>query len=203
MRPLSKNERRTEIICIIDRSGSMDAIREASIVGINTFIDGQRELSDAADVTMVFFNNRTMTLYMSKPINSVPQITKQMYEPDGNTALLDAIGEVVGAAEIRQKALGDQVRIGKTIVCILTDGLENASTDYTLKDIQRLISRKREDGWEFVYLGADHDVYEEGAKMGIDVSYCKQYEHTSEGVDDMFCVMHEMVGELRELDDEE
>ncbi len=201
MKNIEKNERRTEIICIIDRSGSMESVRYEAIIGLNQFMDEQRKLSEAADVTMVFFNNRTMTLYMGKPIVEVPWVTVSMYEPDGNTALLDAVGEVVEAAELRQKALGDQSRIVKTIVCILTDGLENASTRYTQSDIKRLISRKEEDGWDFIYLGAEQNAREEGSKIGIQEKFCIQFERTSQSTTEVFYEMSEIVCECRAVEE--
>jgi hypothetical protein len=150
----------TRIVCIIDRSGSMDDIKKDAIGGFNTFIEEQKKLPGKATLTLTLFNHDYDVLYLDKPLNDVQLLDNSTYIPRGTTALLDAVGRTI--TDVESKSNSDKV-----IVTILTDGLENASKDYDKPRILEMIQRKRNDGWEFVFLAANQDAFSEANSLGI------------------------------------
>jgi uncharacterized protein YegL len=157
---------KTEIIFVLDRSGSMNSIRNDVIHGMNAFIEDQRRVNEACSVSLFQFDHDIDTVYQGTDLNQVPLLSKETYVPRGNTRLLDAIGLAVRLTEARLSALvGEQPRV---LFVIQTDGEENTSTEYTLPQIKDLVTKKQNvDKWNFVFLGADIDAVATGEGLGF------------------------------------
>lgn len=155
----------THLYFLLDRSGSMVSLREDTIGGFDTFIAEQRTAPGQCRVTLAQFDNEYDEVYADRDIATVPSL---VLVPRGSTALLDALGRLVVTAGERLAALPEQDRPGSVVVGVMTDGYENASRDWTHDRIKALIEQQStEYGWQFLYLGADQDAIEEGAKMGF------------------------------------
>ena len=155
----------THLYFLLDRSGSMVSLREDTIGGFDTFIAEQRTAPGRCRVTLAQFDNEYDEVYADRDIATVPSL---VLVPRGSTALLDALGRLVVTAGERLAALPEQDRPGSVVVGVMTDGYENASRDWTHDRIKALIEQQsHEYGWQFLYLGADQDAIEEGAKMGF------------------------------------
>ncbi len=155
----------THLYFLLDRSGSMVSLREDTIGGFDTFIAEQRTAPGRCRVTLAQFDNEYDEVYADRDIADVPSL---VLIPRGSTALLDALGRLVVTAGERLAALREQDRPGSVIVGVMTDGYENASRDWTHGRIKALIEQQsHEYGWQFLYLGANQDAIEEGAKMGF------------------------------------
>jgi len=160
-----------EIICILDRSGSMDVLKADAIGSFNTFIEEQKKVPGEAVVTVVLFNEEYHALYERKPLAEVPALTTETYRPMGTTALLEAVC----------RALESPGKSEKGIVVILTDGLENASNvSYTRDRAATAVKQLETKGWQVHYLAANQDAFVEGAKMGI--THTLNYQPTPDGV---------------------
>jgi len=158
----------SEIICIVDRSGSMQAIRSDAIGGFNAFLAAQQGDPVPARLTLVLFDHEYLVPYQNEAIEDVSPLDETTYVPRGTTALLDAIGRTIDDADARLDASPEAERSGKVIVSILTDGLENASRDYTRDRAASMIKQHQEErGWEFIFLAANQDAIQEGASLSI------------------------------------
>lgn len=172
----------TEIIAILDRSGSMGHIRSDAIGGFNTFIDEQRKVPGDALVTTVIFDDVIETLYSGVPIKDVKPLTEKEYVPRNMTALMDAIGKTVNEVGVRLAATKEEDRPEKVMVCILTDGLENASKEFSRSRVKEMIDHQRSKySWEFSYLGANQDAFAEATSIGISGCYTANYAATGAG----------------------
>jgi len=149
-------EKTPNIIFIMDKSGSMQSIKNDTIGGFNSFVDKQKAQGGAAHLNVILFDTVTSTYYKGA-VSEVPSMNGTTYSPDGMTALYDAIGKTLTEYSHYQKAL----------VVILTDGEENSSRSYTKSQILEMIKSREATGWEFLYLGANQDAFAEGSKIGI------------------------------------
>jgi hypothetical protein len=155
----------TDITMVLDRSGSMQSIKEDTIGGFDAFIGEQRGLPGRCTVSLVQFDNEYEEVYTGRDLTEVPSLT---LVPRGSTAMLDAIGRAVGATGARLAALPEDRRPATVVVGIMTDGLENASREFTHPMIKTLIERQEQVyGWTFMYLGANQDAIEVGASLGV------------------------------------
>ena len=169
----------TELVFILDRSGSMSGLESDTIGGFNSMIKKQKALDVPVRVTAVLFNDKTDVLYESRSIHSVHALTEKEYEVGGTTALLDAVGSTI--LNVDQK--GNVKKGTKVIFVIITDGLENASTKFTKQKVKEMISDKQEqDGWDFIYLGANIDAAEEAGAIGVKKANAVTYRNTKSGV---------------------
>ena len=171
---------RIELVMILDRSGSMHGLEADTIGGFNAMIEKEKKLGIDVRVTTVLFNDKIDRLYEHRAIQSVRPLTERTYETGGTTALLDAVGDTI----LRMEQSGAADRQGtKVIVVIITDGMENASTEFTKAKIKELISDKQEKaGWDFIYLGANIDAAEEADAIGVRKANAVTYKNTSSGV---------------------
>lgn len=154
---------KTEILCIIDRSGSMSSIRADAEGGFNTFIADQQKIPDPAKVTLAEFDNAYDLVYAGTPIAEVKPYT---LVPRGGTALFDAIGRTL---DVQGKRISDEKWADKVIVVIVTDGGENASHEYPGARIKEMTEHAQASGWSFIYLAANVDVNATAAAMGINL----------------------------------
>ena len=186
----------TEVVFILDRSGSMNGLEEDTIGGYNSFLQQQRESEGNKIITTVLFNNSISVLHKRVPIEKVKNITKHEYIASGMTALLDAVGETVSEIERKQQVWDDK-KPDNTVVVIITDGMENASRTYSYAEIHRMISAKREEGWKFVFLGANIDAPEVGERLGINRNLSKNYHADHVGTAVNFSSVSSMFYNLR------
>jgi hypothetical protein len=159
----------TEIICVLDRSGSMGSIRDDAIGGFNTFLDEQqKDKVDRCLLTLAQFDDQYEIVHESKPIEDVPKLTPETYVPRNTTALLDAIGKTIDDSGKRFAAMPEEKRPGAVVFVILTDGQENASKVYSHEAVMNRIKTQHDAyKWEFVFLAANQDAIKAGASFGI------------------------------------
>ena len=186
----------TELVFILDKSGSMSGLESDTIGGFNSLLEKQKaEVGDVV-VTTVLFNDKMKYVHDRVDIKSVNYMTRKDYTADGCTALLDAVGNTIKHIVEKQKELKDEYLPSKTMVVITTDGMENSSREYDYPDIKKLIEKQKELGWEFIFLGANIDVNREARRFGIDEDNAVQYKCDSAGVDlnydSLSCAISEM-----------
>jgi Mg-chelatase subunit ChlD len=160
----------TQISIVLDRSGSMEIVRDATISGFNEFIDGQRAVPGEAQISLVQFDTEDAyeVLYEAKRIRDVPKMTVETYVPRGGTPLHDAIGRTIDGLGAKLAKTSEAERPGKVVIVIMTDGLENSSREYSSARIAEMIKHQREVyKWEFVFLGANQDAILTGEKLNI------------------------------------
>jgi hypothetical protein len=174
----------TRLALVLDRSGSMASIDEATVAGVNKFIEEQKRVPGTATLKLVQFDDVYEEVFDS-PIAEAPELTlsktpregQKTYEPRGSTALLDAIGRTVTELGAALAALPEDERPSKVIVVIMTDGLENASQVFSKDKVSAMITEQRDIyKWDFVYLGANQDAIATAAMMGIDAASSITYK---------------------------
>ena len=190
-------ESTVEIACIVDRSGSMQSVRSDAIGGFNAFLQAQREEPGEARLTLALFDHEYERAMDSVPLREVPDLTNATYQPGGNTALFDAIGRTLHDLNVRLKATPEEKRPGKVIVAILTDGKENASTDYTSAQTADAVAARRADGWEFVFLAANQDAVLSAKRVGIAAADAMSFNSNAEGTKNAFARMSKAVSARR------
>ncbi len=191
------NNNITEIVFILDRSGSMSGLEKDTIGGFNAMIEKQKKQDGKAYVSTVLFDHESVVLHDRLPLEQIKPMTEDDYTVRGCTALLDAIGGAV-------KHIGNIHRYARpegvpehTMFVITTDGLENASRKYNSRDIKRLIESKKEEGWEFLFIGANIDAIETANTYGIDSDRAVNYNADSQGTGVVFEAISETVAKFR------
>ncbi len=184
--PAIKNENTqmddvTEIVVIMDRSGSMSSVIDDAIGGFNAFLERQKaEGTGRARFTLLQFNDHCKTICSGIDIQDAVPYDRRTYVPSGSTALLDAVGKGISETMLR---VNDK---GKVIFAILTDGHENSSRTFTRSEIKNMIKDRQEAGWEFVYLGVGLDQFDAeaaGRGIGIDADKVATYDKNKAGID--------------------
>jgi hypothetical protein len=192
------NPHLTEIAYILDRSGSMQPMQEPAVAAFNDFIKSQLDVPGAARLTLVQFDDAYEVPVAAMPIQDVPQLTAATYTPRGRTALLDAIGRTIKETDHRISALPDADKPGKVILAIFTDGMENASLEYTIKHIGDLIRLYRDQkGWEFLFLAANQDAMATAATMRMDTGISASVSFSAKGVRSTGSAMSRKVRAMR------
>ena len=169
------NKDLTELVFIVDKSGSMHGLEADTVGGLNSTLEKNRELPGEALVSLVLFDNTSEVVLDRVPLSQVRPLTRKDYRVGGCTALLDAVGDAVRYHTKVQKILPKDHRAGKVVFVIITDGMENASTHRTYAEVKKLIKKRREHGWEFLFLGANIDAAAEASRMGIAKERASQY----------------------------
>ena len=191
----------TEIVCILDRSGSMGMIMDDAIGGVNTFLEDQKEQDGDANITMVLFDNQVETVHNNVSVNDVPEVTKSLYYPRNTTALNDAIGMTVTSVGERLAKTDESERPEKVIVAVLTDGMENASREYSNAQIQEMISHQEDKyNWQFIYLAANQDAFAVGQTYGFDQHNTVTFNSTSKGAKTAFANVSAYSTNVRGMD---
>jgi hypothetical protein len=161
----------TDIVVVLDRSGSMASVAEDTIGGFNAFVDGQKWAEGCARLTLVEFDHERHVVYERKDIQEVSPLDRGSYCPRGNTALLDAIGQTIIAVRGAIAFDRPSERPGNVVFVIITDGKENASSEFTRSQILEMIrTHQEEEGWEFLFFGANQDAIGEAASIGIEAA---------------------------------
>lgn len=189
----------TEIIFLLDRSGSMSGLEEDTIGGFNTLVKKQSEEEGRTVVTAVLFDNNYEMLWDGVEAGTVV-LTKDNYFVRGSTALLDAIGRTITTVSTRINNTEKENRPNKVLFVITTDGYENASQEYSYKKVKKLI-KKHEDKhhWEFLFIGANLDVAKEATSLGISVEDAIIFDATGSGVEKMYSQVSEELVRRRQF----
>ena len=189
----------TELVFILDKSGSMSGLEKDTIGGFNSLLDQQRKVDGECVITTVLFDNRYELLHDRIDIRAVQPMTEQEYFVGGSTALLDAIGKTIHKIGTVQKNTAEDYRAEKVMFVIITDGEENASRYFSSAQIRQMIQRQKERyGWEFIFLGANIDAVETAGRFGIDADRAVDYVPDGEGTELNFRMMSETVATFRE-----
>ena len=188
----------TELVFILDRSGSMFGLEADTLGGFNSMIAKQRREEGEALVSTVLFNGTTTVLHDRVPLTRIEPMTERQYQVGGCTALLDAIGGAIHHIGNVHKYAREEDRPEHTLFVITNDGLENASHSYSADQVRRMIRRQRENyGWEFIFLGANIDAVETAAHIGIDRSRAVNYHSDSRGTRLNYEVLSEAISSVR------
>lgn len=188
----------TELVFILDKSGSMGGLESDTIGGYNAMLDKQKQLEGECLVTTVLFDHGYELLHDRIDIRAVQPITEEEYQVGGSTALLDAMGITIRKIGNAQKNTAEDYRAEKVMFVIITDGQENSSREYSLKQIKAQVSEHKDKySWEFVFLGANMDAIETARHFGIGASHAQSFHADKEGVALNFAVMSEAVAEFR------
>lgn len=183
----------TELVFILDRSGSMGGLESDTIGGFNGMISRQKKEGSDINVTTVLFDDQIEVIHDRFPINAVEPLTDEDYYVRGCTALLDAVGSSIEKVENTQKRLPEKYRAGKVMFVITTDGLENSSREFTYRKVKSMIESEKEKGWEFLFLGANIDAAAEAEKIGIARNRSVKYRNDSRGIEENFTALNKAV----------
>ncbi|WP_231495818.1 vWA domain-containing protein [Paucisalibacillus sp. EB02] len=182
---------KTEIIFLLDRSGSMSGLEKDTIGGFNAIVEKQSKLKGETTLTTVLFDHEYELLWNGIDAREV-KLTEKNYFVRGSTALLDAIGKTIMDVSYRLSNTKPEVRADNVLFVITTDGFENASWHYSYKQVKKMIvDQQKNHGWEFMFLGANIDAASEAGNLGIDVENSFSYKATDSGVEEMYDVIHE------------
>lgn len=184
----------TELVFVVDKSGSMGHLREKTIESFNSVIEEQKSSKEKGKVyvTTVMFNDLSEKVHDRKNIKKIDGITKKDYAPNGCTALWDAMGNTITTLSSNKK-----VEKNKVVFVVITDGYENASREFTKSQVKKLIDEKKNAGWNFVFLGANIDSASEGGNLGIDVEYTRDFKATGAGIKEAFGRVSTAVNQVR------
>ena len=168
----------TEIVCVLDRSGSMSNIIDDMIGGFNQFLEEQKKLDGECTITIALFDDRYELLYDNVDIQKIKPITRLEWSPRGSTALYDAVGKSINDVEARHEKTK---KPDKVLVCVVTDGQENASREFSKDGIKTLIANKETGDWNFMYLAANQDAFSVGGGMGFGVGNTINFTASASG----------------------
>ena len=176
------NANQTELVFILDRSGSMAGLEADTIGGYNAMLARQQAEPGDATVTTVLFDDKYELLHDRIALKGIRPITDKEYYVGGSTALLDAVGRTIQKIASVQKHTAEEQRAGKVLFVITTDGMENASREYSYERIKQMIELEQEKyGWEFLFLGANIDAIATAARFGIHADRAANYNADGEG----------------------
>ena len=188
----------TEIVFILDRSGSMSGLEKDTVGGFNAMLRKQKAEEGEAYVSTVLFDNVSEVLHDRVPIQELAPMTEKDYYVRGCTALLDAVGKAIHHIGNVHKYAREEDRPEKTVFVITTDGMENASREYSYDRIRQMIRRQKEKyGWEFLFLGANIDAAREAARFGIEADRAADYHADRKGTAVIYEAMNDAVCSVR------
>ncbi len=188
----------TELVCILDKSGSMSGLEKDTIGGYNAMLLKQRAVEGECLITTVLFDNDYVLLHDRIDLRAVSPMTDEAYRVGGSTALIDAIGKTISKIDNAQRHTADAYRAEKVLFVIITDGEENASRAYTAGQVKALIRQQKEKyGWEFIFLGANIDAVETARRFGIASDRAQNYHADKIGTTLNFRAMSDAVATFR------
>ena len=195
----------TELVFILDKSGSMSGLEADTIGGFNSMLAKQKKVDGECFVTTVLFDNDYELIHDRIDIKAIAPITEKEYYVGGSTALIDAMGKTINKIDNVQKNTAEEYRAEKVMFVIITDGQENSSKEYTADKVRALVERQKEkNGWEFVFLGANIDAVETAERYGISRNRAVDYLSDKKGTALNYRVMADAVTSFRksgEVDD--
>lgn len=188
----------TEMVFILDRSGSMAGLETDTIGGFNSMLKDQKKADGKAYVTTVLFDTEFIRLHDRVDISQVEPMTDSDYVPRGCTALLDAVGDTMNHIETIHKYIRPEDVPSKTIFIITTDGMENSSRRFDHTKIKKMIGEAQKNkGWEFIFLGANIDAAQTAASMGIERERASNYKASGTGTQHLFGTLNKAVSCMR------
>jgi Uncharacterized protein encoded in toxicity protection region of plasmid R478, contains von Willebrand factor (vWF) domain len=189
----------TELIFVLDRSGSMSGMESDVIGGYNSMLEQQRKEEGAVRLTTVLFDDHYDILHDRLDLESASPMTEKEYYARGSTALLDAVGRTINKIDRVQQGTVESKRADKVLFVITTDGMENSSREYSLGKVRAMIQHHKDKyGWEFIFLGANMDAAEEAENIGIDRARAGNYRQDTEGIGKLYANVSETVRNYRQ-----
>lgn len=191
----------TELVFVLDKSGSMCGLESDTIGGYNSMLEKQKAVDNECYITTVLFDNSYELLHDRIDIKAVSPITEKEYYAGGSTALLDAVGKTINKIGNAQKHTTDDYRAEKVIFTIITDGMENSSCEFTAEKIRQMIDHQKTlYGWEFIFLGANIDAVETAGHFGIKADRAQNYHADSMGIKLSFQTLNDTFTSYRKSD---
>lgn len=188
----------TEVVFILDRSGSMSGLEADTIGGFNSMIQKQKKEEGEAYISTILFDDQSEVLYDRVPVGKVEPMNDSQYYVRGCTALLDAIGGAIHHIANVHKYAREEDRPEKTLFIITTDGMENSSRQYSYNKVKKMVQKEKEKyGWEFLFLGANMDAVEVAGRFGIGADRALNYQCDSQGTALNYKVLSETVSAVR------
>ena len=188
----------TELVFILDRSGSMSGLEKDTIGGYNALLDKQKQETGDCVITTVLFDDKYELLHDRINLKGIVPLTEKEYYVRGSTALLDAVGRTISKIGNAQKHTAGEEQAEKVLVVITTDGMENASREYDYEKVRQMIERQKEKyGWEFLFLGANIDAVETASRFGISADRSANYHADARGTSLNFEVVSEAITQIR------
>ena len=190
----------THMAVILDRTGSMESIRDDTIGGFNAFLNEQKQQPGKATLTLVQFDSQDPyeVIHQVKTIKEVPELTKETYVPRANTPLLDAIGRGINDLEKCLSDMKEDDRPSKVVFVVITDGQENASREFRRDQILKMINEKEKQyGWQFVFLSADLDAINDAMDHGFQAKAAMAFDQTGVGVKNAWASVSQNISDYR------
>ena len=188
----------TELVFILDRSGSMHGLEGDTVGGFNSTLDKQRKLEGEVLVSTVLFDHAAEVLHDRVPLDEVPEMTENDYCVGGSTALMDALGNAIKHIGTVHKYARKEDLPEHTVFVITTDGMENSSCQFSSDQVKEMIQEKKDKkGWEFIFLAANIDAVETAENIGIRKERAANYRQTKDGVYRSYCAMSEAITSVR------
>lgn len=188
----------TELVFILDRSGSMTGLESDTIGGFNAMLEKQKKVDGDALVSTVLFDDRSEVIHDRLDIKKMEPLTDKEYYVRGSTALLDAVGFAIRHIGNVHRYARDEDRPESTLFVITTDGMENASRHFRYEEVKKLIEKQQnKHGWEFIFLGANIDTAQEAERFGISQSRASNFHADAQGMAMNFEVVCESINDLR------
>ena len=184
----------TELVFVIDKSGSMCGLTDDTIGSFNSVIEKQKQSDQEGNVyvTTVMFNQNSEKIHNRKDIKDIEKITTKEYSPSGCTALLDAVGNTI--AELSSN---ETIKKNKVLFVVITDGYENASKEFKKDQVKKLIEEKSKENWEFIFLGANIDSVKESGNIGISPKLTRDFVASSAGIKEAFERVNTAISQVR------
>lgn len=177
---------KTEVLFILDKSGSMNSIKTDAIGGYNAFIDEQKKLEDDTKFSLFLFDSNYQKVYESVSLSEIKNLDESTYIPSSMTALYDAIGMTIENTVEKINKASDEDKPERVLCVILTDGENNKSTKYTREAIFAMIDERRKNDWEFIFLGANQDSFSIASSLNIDTDNSFSFAATSDGMSNVY-----------------
>lgn len=189
---------KTELVFILDRSGSMSGLEEDTIAGFNTMLDKQCKEKGKATITTVLFDDELELIHDQVDVKKVEKLTSKDYYVRGTTALLDAIGITLNKTITKMKNTKKKERADKVMFVIITDGMENASREYDHQKVKAMIDKQKEKyNWEFIFMGANIDAVRTASMFGIHSNRSVNYHADEVGTKLNFQVVNDVISKMR------
>ena len=191
------NRNLTELVFILDRSGSMSGLESDTIGGFNSFIEKQKKEDGECLVSAVLFNQKSEVLYDREDISHIRKMKEEDYFASGCTALIDALGNGIRHIRNVHKYIRKEDVPAKTVFVIITDGLENASVRYSSDEVKKMVELQKEKGWEFLFLGANIDAVQTAKRYGIEEDRTVDYLNDQKGIKKNFATLSKTISCVR------